>query len=176
MTTSKTQHLTTSGPVRDELDRRLINNAVGDEVLLLIGGHCYRPTYANWVTTPDAYPRVEVDGYISPYHRCSYAIHKDSLATHKDPEITNVIFNPPATIVFWSDKTKTVVKCDYSLEDYDPEKGIAMAISKKLYGENKYEYYNTFKHWLKKWDKQNKPKTEPAKKNTNEWTGDMNDA
>ena len=24
--------------------------------------------------------------------------------------ITDVIFNPPATIVFWSDKTKTVVK------------------------------------------------------------------
>lgn len=27
------------------------------------------------------------------------------------PKIERVIFNPPATIVFWSDKTKTVVKC-----------------------------------------------------------------
>ena len=25
--------------------------------------------------------------------------------------IENVIFNGPATIVFWSDKTKTVIKC-----------------------------------------------------------------
>lgn len=29
-----------------------------------------------------------------------------------------------------------------------------MAISKKMLGDNKYEYYNTFKHWLKKWNKQ----------------------
>jgi len=27
------------------------------------------------------------------------------------PTIERVIYNPPATIVFWSDKTKTVVKC-----------------------------------------------------------------
>ena len=39
---------------------------------------------------------------------------------------------------------------------YDPEKGIAMAISRKMMGDNKREYYNTFLHWLKKWDKQNK--------------------
>ena len=29
----------------------------------------------------------------------------------KDPKIKNVIFNDPATIVFWSDGTKTIVKC-----------------------------------------------------------------
>ena len=32
--------------------------------------------------------------------------------------ITNVIFNNPATIVFWSDGTKTVVKCDERDEFY----------------------------------------------------------
>ena len=31
--------------------------------------------------------------------------------THTLPKIERVIFSPPATIVFWSDKTKTVVKC-----------------------------------------------------------------
>lgn len=67
------------------------------------------------------------------------------------PQIKDVIFNPPATIVFWKDGTKTVVKCQE--EDlYDPEKGLAMAIAKKAMG-NKYSYYNTFKHWLKKWPK-----------------------
>ena len=78
------------------------------------------------------------------------------------PDIANVIFNPPATIVFWSDKTKTVVKCDPNQEPYDPEKGIAMAISKKMIGDNKYEYYNVFKHWLKRWNKRHpdiKPQT-----------------
>ena len=63
------------------------------------------------------------------------------------PEIKDVIFNNPATIVFWSDGTKTVVKADN--EPYDPEKGLAMAIAKKVMG-NKREYYHTFLHWLKK--------------------------
>ena len=46
--------------------------------------------------------------------------------------IKKVKFNPPATIVFWTDNTKTVVKC--SGEDYDPEKGLAMCICKKMLG------------------------------------------
>ena len=56
--------------------------------------------------------------------------------------IKNVIFNPPATIVFWSNGDKTVVKCDES-ESFDPEKGMAMAISKHALG-NKGNYYNEF--------------------------------
>lgn len=63
------------------------------------------------------------------------------------PAIKNVIFNPPATIVFWDDGTKTVVKCSH--EDFDPEKGLAMAISKKALG-NKGHYFEEFKKWLPK--------------------------
>lgn len=63
------------------------------------------------------------------------------------PEIKDVIFNNPATIVFWADGTKTVVQSQG--EGYDPEKGLAMAIVKKAMG-NKREYYHTFLHWLKK--------------------------
>lgn len=47
------------------------------------------------------------------------------------PEIKRVIFNDPATIVIWSDDTKTIVKA--AKEQFDPEKGLAMAIVKKLY-------------------------------------------
>lgn len=61
------------------------------------------------------------------------------------PEIIKVIFNDPATIVFWSDGTKTVVKADG--EKFDPEKGLAMAISKKFLG-NKGNYYREFEKWL----------------------------
>ena len=61
--------------------------------------------------------------------------------------IKNVKFNPPATIVFWTDNTKTVVKCNG--EDYDPEKGLAMCISKKVLGD-KGNYYEVFKKWLPK--------------------------
>ena len=59
--------------------------------------------------------------------------------------IKKVIFNNPATIVFWSDGSKTVVKAHN--DDYDPEKGLAMAIAKKALG-NEGNYYNVFKKWL----------------------------
>lgn len=61
--------------------------------------------------------------------------------------IKKVIFSNPATIVFWSDGSKTVVKS--YLDDYDPEKGLAMAIAKKALG-NEGNYYNVFKKWLPK--------------------------
>lgn len=63
------------------------------------------------------------------------------------PEIDNVIFNDPATIIFWKDGTKTVVKAEG--EDFDPEKGLAMAISKKALG-NKGNYFDIFKKWAGK--------------------------
>lgn len=58
--------------------------------------------------------------------------------------IKNVIFNEPATIVFWEDGTKTVVKAEN--EDFDPEKGLVMAIAKKVYG-NKGSYFNQIRKW-----------------------------
>lgn len=66
-------------------------------------------------------------------------------------EIKNVIFNKPATIVFWSDGTKTIVKCGEN-DIYDPEKGLAMAVAKKFLGTNKSHsnYMNEFKKWLPK--------------------------
>lgn len=69
----------------------------------------------------------------------------NTVLTDVSLEIENVIFNGPATIVFWSDGTKTVVKCNNDL--YDKEKGLAMAIVKKFLG-NKGNYYNVFKKWL----------------------------
>lgn len=63
-------------------------------------------------------------------------------------KIKNVIFNNPATIVFWADGTKTVVKCEH--EDFDPEKGLAMAIVKKTMANNHSYYNEIFKKWLPK--------------------------
>lgn len=48
-------------------------------------------------------------------------------------EIKDIIINDPATIILWKDGTKTIVKCQPG-DVFDPEKGIAMAILKKLYG------------------------------------------
>lgn len=61
------------------------------------------------------------------------------------PAIKNVIFNNPATIVFWADGTKTVVKCQDD-DEFDMEKGLAMAISKKALG-NRGNYNEVFKKW-----------------------------
>ena len=71
--------------------------------------------------------------------------------------IKNVIFNPPATIVFWTDNSKTVVKAENEI--FDPEKGLAMAIAKKALG-NKGNYYETFKKWLPKTESKEEPNTE----------------
>lgn len=68
------------------------------------------------------------------------------------PAIKKVHFNNPATVVIWTDGTKTIVRCGEG-ESYDPEKGLAMAIAKKALG-NKGNYYEVFKKWL--------PETETA--------------
>ena len=62
--------------------------------------------------------------------------------------IDKVVFNAPATIVFWKDGTKTIVKCGDN-EVFDPEKGLAMAITKKAFG-NQGNYYNQIKKLLPK--------------------------
>lgn len=62
------------------------------------------------------------------------------------PTIKKVIFHDPATIIIWRDGTKTVVKCGEN-DTYDKEKGMAMAICKRLYG-NKGNYNNIFKEWM----------------------------
>ena len=92
---------------------------------------------------------LEVKNYIRAYELdlSLYPYFKPNTTnTTKLPEIKDVIFNEPATIVMWSDGTKTVVKCQEG-EGYDPEKGMAMAIAKKALG-NKGNYCEVFKKWL----------------------------
>lgn len=48
-------------------------------------------------------------------------------------QVRNVIFNPPATIVFWEDGMKTVVKCSKD-DTYDPERGFELAFLKRVLG------------------------------------------
>lgn len=68
-------------------------------------------------------------------------------------DIKDVIFNNPATIVLWADGTKTVVKAEN--EEFDPEKGLAMAIAKKALG-NGYGYYDIFKKYVGRYEKKQK--------------------
>lgn len=62
------------------------------------------------------------------------------------PAIKRVIFNDPATIVIWSDDSKTVVKCQEN-DEYSEEIGLAMCIAKKYFG-NQGNYNEVFKKWI----------------------------
>ena len=79
------------------------------------------------------------------YPRCEGK--KTASATNTDA-IKDVIFAPPATIVYWSDGSKTVVKCSEK-DVFDPEKGLAMAIAKRC-GGNKGSYYKEIQNWVEK--------------------------
>lgn len=60
-------------------------------------------------------------------------------------DIKRVIHNDPATVILWKDGTKTVVKAHH--EPFDPEKGFAMAVCKKLLGDS---YKKTFREYCGK--------------------------
>ena len=86
-------------------------------------------------------PQVLVDAIIMK--------QRSKMESNALPKIKQVIFNNPATIVFWTDNTKTIVKAVN--EKFDPEKGLAMAIAKKFLG-NKGSYFNEFKKWIREKD------------------------
>lgn len=81
-------------------------------------------------------------------HLEGFTYKRETVCMSLKCEITKVIFNDPATIVYWSDNTKTVVKCQKG-DKFDPEKGLAMAIAKKYYG-NTGSYCDELKKWLPK--------------------------
>lgn len=92
---------------------------------------------------------------------CYEAVNKTSVYWYKlarsrasdtNVAIEKVIFNQPATVVLWQDGTKTVVKAQND-EPFDPEKGLAMAITKKVLG-NKGSYYDEIKKWVEPYQKE----------------------
>ena len=123
-----------SDDIAKELETKL--NRSGDKV--------YNPMlrYRDKMYDP-IFRRNEKTEYQYPYYR---------------PEIKNVIFNDPATIVFWTDGTKTVVKCQEG-DEFDPEKGLTMAIAKKVYG-NKSSYCNVIKKWCDPYHEKEKEKND----------------
>lgn len=120
-----------------------------------------RKDYCNWNMCPDLPPVVCMDN-----HELARVIHKgmaidysrQSMEQAKKNDIVKfgmcsvsirkVIFNDPATVVLWSDGTKTVVKCGPE-DKFDTEKGLAMAIVKKMAG-NDNRFHKVFKQYPKK--------------------------
>ena len=94
---------------------------------------------------------------------CSGALNagKKGASATNAAVIKDVIFAPPATIVYWSDGSKTVVKCSEK-DIFDPEKGLAMAIAKRCSG-NKGSYYKEIQSWVEKSGKKYPGKTAAGK-------------
>lgn len=98
---------------------------------------------------PIAYWQIANSHYgVNPIHKDHNSIKKIYSNT-----ITKVIFNDPATIVFWRDGSKTIVKCNPE-DKFDAEKGLAMACMKKMFGNNGF-YNDIFRKWLPEEEKEN---------------------
>lgn len=83
----------------------------------------------------------------SSYYSNTKVVTKNyKTCTDELPEIKKVIFNDPATIVFWADGTKTVVKCMEG-KKFNTWDGLSMAICKKLFGKS---FKRTFRKWCEK--------------------------
>lgn len=103
------------------------------------------PKRTEWISTPQRSTNYWQQGLL-PKQNLYIVGGVKAKVERMQPKIEKVIFNCPATIVFWSDGDKTVVKATNEL--FDREKGLAMAIAKKFLG-NKGNYFDTFKKYIK---------------------------
>ena len=75
--------------------------------------------------------RITIEGFLKEdFGPRSYG------ATGLMEKAVKVIYNPPATIAFWADGSKTVVKCDKD-DKYDPKYGLALCYMKKALGSSR---------------------------------------
>ena len=118
----------------------------------------------SWLMSHNVLPSIKLQ-VVGNFNNPNCTSDKKSIVTYVEqmlnkgsvvsgaPSIKKVHFNPPATVVLWEDGTKTVVKAQDG-EDFDPEKGLAMAITKKTLG-NQGNYYETIKKWCEPyWEKE----------------------
>lgn len=94
----------------------------------------FTKTFSTW-------PAFDVDEFERSVYKLIMPEDIDILAL-----IKKVIFHNPATVIYWKDGTKTVVKCGKK-DVWDPEKGLAMAVVKKMMG-NKGNYNKLFDKYI----------------------------
>ena len=120
-----------------------INAVFGQKDLVT---HCQERFY---ISAPIIYGKGSVQKYIldHTYTSTDPTVYQDiAPKTQYIPEIKNVYFNNPVTVVMWSDGTKTIVRCQDD-DFYSEEAGLAICIAKKALG-NKGNFNNIFKKWL----------------------------
>ena len=124
---------------KEEKENSNMKHATTIDTYICVGDKKYNiDSMTSRITSRNEYQEINACTHLSPYNEFN----------PYEPE--KVIFNDPATIVFWKDGTKTVVKAVY--EPFDKEKGLAMAIAKKALG-NEGKYFNVFKKFINESDK-----------------------
>ena len=106
--------------------------------------------YQTMVNALYGHPDVDVPSWYPNMPNCFARTNYNYISHRRIPRIKNVIFNDPATVVYWTDETKTVVKCQEG-DIFDPEKGLAMAIAKKTLG-NQGNYFKEIKKWTETYE------------------------
>ena len=97
---------------------------------------------------------IKIEWRVPVYREDGFRMSKIYIDEHFDayrnvnrlPQINKVIYNDPATIIFWADGTKTVVQCQPE-DEYDPEKGLALAIAKKALGNTSRKLNDVLHKW-----------------------------
>ena len=120
--------------IKEEKENSNMKHATTIDTYICVGDKKYNiDSMTSRITSRNEYQEINACTHLSPYNEFN----------PYEPE--KVIFNDPATIVFWKDGTKTVVKA--VCEPFDKEKGLAMAIAKKALG-NEGKYFNMFKKFI----------------------------
>ncbi len=87
--------------------------------------------------------------YVQDIADCTYAVANNGILTAindavSNPcdefmpkksvcDVKNVIFNPPVTVVLWTDGTKTISRCSED-DSYEERTGFLVCVAKKFFG------------------------------------------
>lgn len=96
-------------------------------------------------TPPIITPNGEHDLFADGWNAAMQYMKHNSPTSDPIPLPEDVIFNDPATIVYWDDCTKTVVKCQPG-DVFSAETGLITAMLKKYMGND-----NTFNRVVNEW-------------------------
>lgn len=80
-------------------------------------------------------PKLEVKNPLCEYQKYNRGYEDGIDATLDALDPVHIIYNPPATIVFWGNGEKTVVKCSKN-EKFNKYHGFCAAVAKRLFENN----------------------------------------
>ena len=103
-------------------------------MILKMGMYRWNNSYADWINRK--YTTTLNDSYISVLTKQdNKSVNKEKGQMNK--KIKKIILNNQATVIFWNDNSKTVVKC-MDGEKYNPLNGIAIAFMKGILDKKTY--------------------------------------